>query len=327
MMRSRSKRLLRWQLILGLFLVVVFGVLYLPSERDFDSVTDHGSSERHTSVSGNKTLVVLLGNLRGGERAWETLEKHVLDVNDADLALLIGDTRDAFKNASLFARSEYIWRVTEYDDWADAIDLIDGPSWRNDLLPLVYEKSWVLGGIKGYDFVGSGSIGLMMRWFLAQRLQQERLIEKYDHFVVTRSDHYYVCDHRKEFNAINSGVLMVPKGEDYGGITDRHLVVGRDNLLKALNVLPPILRNPHQYVHLFDATFGNNLERLLAYRWMEEGLTVQRFDRIMFVCGEAGDETRTTQLGMETPDGVRLKYAKEYVASYMTCGKSPGIID
>ncbi|KAL7579963.1 hypothetical protein ACA910_004958 [Epithemia clementina (nom. ined.)] len=317
------------QLVLVVFLVVL-GMKHLPSERSL-LVGSHSGVPKTPDAESNKTLVVLMGNLRGGEKAWETLQNRLLKVNNADLALLIGETRDAYHNSSLFQRANYVWTIPEYDDWADAIDLISGPSWRNRLLPLIYEKSWVFGGIKGHQYVGSGSIGLMMRWFLSQRLQQlqrEGQLDKYSRFVITRSDHFYLCDHDLAHmsNAIESGLIMVPKGEDYGGITDRHLVVGRKTLFQSLNVLPPILEDPKRYAHLFDDTHGNNLESLLAYRWMEEGLIVQRFDRVMFVCGEDGDMTRTVQLGMQLPDGLRLKYPKEYVASYMTCGKELGVV-
>jgi uncharacterized membrane protein YgcG len=75
--------------------------------------------------NNNKTLVVLLGNLRGGEVAWHTLYRNVLDVNSADLALMIGSTiRDNYQNATLFQRAKYQWIIPELDDWGDAIDSI-----------------------------------------------------------------------------------------------------------------------------------------------------------------------------------------------------------
>ena len=40
----------------------------------------------------NRTLVVLLGNARGGEETWESLYTNLLDPQSADLALAFGDT-------------------------------------------------------------------------------------------------------------------------------------------------------------------------------------------------------------------------------------------
>ena len=40
----------------------------------------------------NRTLVVLLGNARGGEETWGSLYANLLDPQSADLALAFGDT-------------------------------------------------------------------------------------------------------------------------------------------------------------------------------------------------------------------------------------------
>jgi hypothetical protein len=38
----------------------------------------------------NKTLVILTGSIRGGEQTWRTLYRQVLDLNEADLMLVVG---------------------------------------------------------------------------------------------------------------------------------------------------------------------------------------------------------------------------------------------
>ena len=115
-----------------------------------------------------------MGNLRGGEQAWHSLYKNVLDINSADLALIIGQTNttpnNLYQNASLYTRAKYIWTFCEYDDWADAIDLINGSEWRKTHLPYVSKGSGLLGGVRGKK--GSGAIIFMIRWFLSQQLLQ-----------------------------------------------------------------------------------------------------------------------------------------------------------
>ena len=78
---------------------------------------------------GNKTLVILIGNLRCGENAWQSLYRNLLDVNSADLGLIgTNDDGGRYPNASLFSRAKYVWKTPEYDEWADALDLINGTS-------------------------------------------------------------------------------------------------------------------------------------------------------------------------------------------------------
>ena len=274
-----------------------------------------------------RTLVVVLGNLRGGERAWESLYKNLLEVNNADLALLVGDTRPVYHNASIWERAKYVWPVHEYDDWADAVDLVEGGSqkWRRRLLPLVNEDSVLMGGIHGHRYRGSGAIIFMMRYLLSQQVEKLGLLEQYDRFVVTRSDHYYLCPH--DLSELDPSYIWIPEGEDYGGLTDRHHIISKEHLLQALDILPPVIRQPENYAQLLGKDTANP-ERLIATRWQEEGLIpyVRRFPRVMFTCGQVNDRTRWKQM-RENPtqrEGVHLKYWKEYRASYRTCGYCPG---
>jgi hypothetical protein len=70
---------------------------------------------------GNRTIVFLIGNLRCGEPAWESLYKNVLDYNQADLGLVVGASDDKYNDASLWKRAKYIFREKEYKDWGDAL--------------------------------------------------------------------------------------------------------------------------------------------------------------------------------------------------------------
>ena len=72
-------------------------------------------------VHGNRTIVFLIGNLRCGEPAWESLYKNVLDFNNADLGLVVGSSDDKYNDASLWKRAKYVFREKEYEDWGDAL--------------------------------------------------------------------------------------------------------------------------------------------------------------------------------------------------------------
>jgi hypothetical protein len=185
----------------------------------------------------------------------------------------------------------------------------------------MHKWSTILGGVKKHKFAGSGAVISMIRWFLSNKLRELNLMDKYSRFVITRSDHYYLCRH--DLSQLDNRFLWVPRGEDdCGGITDRHLIVSSSHVLAALDILPPLLQNPEPYSKLLKWRSGNP-EKGLLRRWTENGLgdLIQRFDRRMFTCGEPGDMTRWRTLSGDTvPEGVQLKYQHEYNANYATCG-------
>jgi hypothetical protein len=284
----------------------------LPSNDDDDA--------ERLGRSSNRTMVVLLGNLRCGELAWESLYRNVLDVNSADLALVTQEPREDLRTASLFRRAKYVWKVPYFDDWADALDQINGSAWREALFQVYHPNSIVLGGIGGRR--GSGAIIFWLRWFLSERIRDLGWTEKYDRFIVTRNDHYYLCPH--DLGSLDPSYLWLPTGQNYGGLSDRHLVVSSKDLLQALDILPPVLANPHNYKQLIGRRVANS-ERLLSLRWKEEGLfpLVRRFPRTMFICAMDGDISTLSAIAPnETNEGVHLKYEEEYIDSVRNCNES-----
>ena len=296
---------------------------HLSCDRDADvavnPVTTTKAQQGSRQDSGEaKTLVVLLGNLRGGELAWKSLYENLLDVNGADLALMIGDTRAEFRNASLFQRATYHWTFPEFEDWGDALDQINGSAWREALIPLMHSTSPILGGVKAKGFWGSGAIIFVIRWYLSNKIRDLQLTHKYERFVITRSDHYYLCEH--DLSELDPQYLWLPQGSDCGGFTDRHLVVSSQNVLSALNIIPPLLQHPERYQSIVQKRSGNP-EKIIYKRWKEEHLKrlVRRFPRMLFTCGQDGDLTRWKEMGIRVKEGVRLKYADEYYESTVTC--------
>ena len=129
-------------------------------EKDVAALSQNVRTDTIADNDSNKSLVIVMGDLRGGEETWNTLYENVLDPNSADLALIVGEPTkdDQYVNSTLYARSKYLWFFPEYDDWADAVDLINGPDWRVTHLPKMkrFESTGIFGGMKG--FKGSGII-------------------------------------------------------------------------------------------------------------------------------------------------------------------------
>jgi len=311
----------------------------LPSEK-----ANHGTTNT-TTIRGNRrptTLVILTGDLRCGEKAWNSLHKHVLQVNHADLALLIGSTRPQYQKASVFSWAQYHWPVPDYDDWADAVDLIfqGNQSWRVPFYQMATPQSTILGGIHQYrsnkngtnhngtSFEGSVAVQMMIRYFASQKIQELNLTRRYQKFVITRADHYYLCDHDLTELA-NGPELWVPVGQDYHGYTDRHLVVSNESVLAALDIYPRLFQHEPDLLRKFLRFEPNytNPESLLKHIWQRSGLQVERFPRVMFLCAVDGDSRSTlgrhwSKKRLKQVD-VNLKYAGEYRDSREGCGQPP----
>ena len=317
------QKLLRWicAVIVGILLSrMIRTAFFFPRDSAlplFGVLPGFYSQIQQESVPSNKTLVIVIGNLRGGEIAWRTLYNRVLDVNHADLALMIG--RSLSRDSSMYDRAKYVWEFEEYEDWADAIDLINGTSWRERVPPYLYNESSILGGAKMFGYRGSGAVIFMVRWFLSQKIIEHDLTSTYDRFVVTRADHYYLCNHN--LSLLDPQYMWLPKSQNFGGITDRHLVVNSSLILPALDILPGFLEHPEDYASFASFKVGNP-ERLIHFRWKKSGIRqlVKRFDRIMFTCAAASDQTRwQVRSDFMVPEGVYLKYQQEYNLSHLTC--------
>jgi hypothetical protein len=266
--------------------------------------------------STNKTLVVIIGSLRGGEMSWQSMYKHLLDENNADLALMIGEGGN--KSLTPYLRAKYVWEFPEYEDWADAIDQIDGPEWRTTVQPAILKKCGILGGVTGY--IGSGAIIFMARHWLLQRIDELKLLEVYDRIVLTRSDFFYKCPHR--LGDLDPRYLWVPSGEDYGGISDRHWIMNKYHVQRALNIFESLVK---LYQYLLSPLFGQNPELLVRFCWTIENIfphQVRRFPRVQYTGYVAGvDHSRWEQSRRRgrSEDGLNLKYKREYLFAKCHC--------
>ena len=147
----------------------------------------------------NRTLVVLLGNARGGEEAWASLYKNLLDPEKADLALAFGDTAQPLGNISLKARAKHVWLFHEPSDWGDLLDAaaeelaVDPQQWRLAMAKWkdsgLYGPAW----LKDKPTPGSGAIIFALRHLLLRHAPALDVLKSYDTVVFTRSDFFYLC--------------------------------------------------------------------------------------------------------------------------------------
>jgi hypothetical protein len=257
-----------------------------------------------------KTLVILMGNSRGSEVAWRSLYDRVLLPLNADLALVMGKGE---KENSLYKRAKYTKFFDEYSDWGECIDMIARrecldydtlDKWRSLLLQNDMTGLW--GGVSkhGKNLPGSGAIGFCMRYFAKELIIEHSLTDKYDRFIITRSDHYYISDHP----LLDDKFEWIPTGEDYGGICDRHLVIRKENVVKALDVLSWCLK--------LKRTLPGNPEYIEYNYFNRIGLDIKRFNRTFFLVKTKDDMTRWGECESYIDYlGIYVKYKSEYTLS------------
>ena len=344
----RRRRFRRAQNLLLLGILLIVGVNFGLEgqshchELDNSPIQSMPPSQRYDEKHQNKTLVIVMGDLRCGEPCWKSLQENVIQPNQADLALLIQEPKPQYENASLLEIAKYHWHVPQFENWLDALDIIMGNSsdWHTNFfqtLSPIYQQNIVLGPIRyqfphqstAHQFPGSAVIIFMMRFFLSQHIERLRLHLDggYDWFIVTRSDHYYRCEH-KLTNKLQPEYVYIPRGEDYGGISDRHMIVHRQHVLASLNILPPLLQHPDQYKGFFQAREHHNSEMFVKLRFRQQGLRSQRFPRTMFLAGVAGVDSANWKSAWKTVQSldkdILFKYQNEYYASKRACHKILG---
>ena len=148
-------------------------------------------------------LVVLAGSPRGGEKTWESLYKYVLNPLNADLAICCSDKWN--QDNSLFDKAKYKWIFKEYEDYLDY--------YRKN-----FEGSWEEYFLTGKE-TGLYSSGLVHFVFKdIVKNQYLDILKEYEYIIYTRFDQFYLDYHPE----VNDDEILIPDGEDYFGICDRH---------------------------------------------------------------------------------------------------------
>src|SRR5207342_1797565 len=115
------------------------------------------------------------------------------------------------------------------------------------------------------------SILLFCRWLLLHGLQQDDVLGRYDRFVLTRSDFIWLCPH-PPLSVLDRGAIWLPDGEHFGGLTDRHLVVSRADVVNCLNVIEDVLLDPIQLYEEMKHQPTWYIEQFLANHLRRKGL-------------------------------------------------------
>jgi hypothetical protein len=257
---------------------------------------------------------------------------------DGDLALALAIDENYDYVNPFWQHAKYRWTAPIFSDFGEAFDLaqrwlcqerkVVAPDWR---LMLQINGSWH-GLIKSSNpGPGHASLLFFVRWLLLQGLKQGDILDRYDRFIITRSDFIWLCPH-PPLSLLDPGALWFPDGEHYGGLCDRHLVVSRTDVIDCLNLIEDILLEPSQLYEELKYMKGrpdpeNNIESFLAHHLRRKGLfdKVKTFPYVMYLARQATDDSRTWSRGIYEPAvGHYIKYDMEFrsARAYATIIKS-----
>lgn len=259
-----------------------------------------------------RTLVCIISQTREHEIVWNSFKSNVLDELNADLALCISVPNDYDYSNPYWQHAKYKWTCPEYSNWMDAFDYAKEVEFPNDFstwkeLLLSVEDNWC-APINGHQ--GAGAILIFFRWLLLRNLKIEGVLEKYDRFIVTRSDYFYMSPH-PQMELLPPEFLWLPDGEYYGSVTDRYAVLSRSNVEEYLNILNNMIQRP---LDMFQAIFPKaNLERVV-----QQNLELQKgpghwrfFPFIMYSVRSEGESTRWSLGEWNDELGYYVKYPSE----------------
>jgi hypothetical protein len=252
-----------------------------------------------------KTLVILMGNARGGEETWQSMYKYLLDPFSADLALLFGKTND--KSSSLYNKAKYLWEIDEYSNWREYYENNVVGCWNNFFNH--FSKGLLAGGID--NFKGSGAILLALRHFLNNNYK--KILLKYERIILTRPDYFYLNYHP----VLSNNYFYIPEGEDYGGICDRHHVFPTHMANEVLGVVE-FFSDIKNYNYLKNIDLSN-IERLLFEFYQHNNIikNIKRFNRVQFTVTSNNDHTRwrSGRGYLFGSKSLQIKYQREYYSA------------
>tara|TARA_B100000282_G_C31734253_1_gene492534 strand:- start:629 stop:1513 length:885 start_codon:yes stop_codon:yes gene_type:complete len=261
-----------------------------------------------------KYLIILSGIPRGGHKTWASLVRNVQKPLNADIALLYGDKFKISKY--LRNQSRFDWQFKEPENWKDfyqerfqdesVLDFIKKGS-----------KYGMAGGID--DFDGSGAIVQGFRMIVYENYLDELL--KYDYIIYTRFDQYYVSTHPH----FKGDKLWIPKGEDYFGICDRHVIFPSKYSKKFFGV-HKYLGNPETHKNT-DYEISTERVYLDSLIHNEIDKHIERIDRFQFTSAIESDPTRwrKAKYKIYLSGGLLMKYPDEFIDSVYNQFKLQGV--
>jgi len=252
-------------------------------------------------VSGSNVLVLTFATFRGGPLAWNSLLRHVVQPNRADTAC-ISVAEQCAAQQPLF-KFTYTYTHANYnEDWGKYVEdrITKSDAWRRALCrPEVHQRPGMdgysqfdfLGGVKNCAQKSTGGIMLFYRQMAAELLEEKRLLGKYEWYIWTRVDYIFLCPPPQPVH-LDPAKVHIPRGDGWGGYTDRFAVVPARLAPVYFNVSKDVLLNWQYWDSLLlDASFKGNCEAVIKRYLDRMGTPVSLFPHTGVVVKRDVDHT------------------------------------
>ena len=292
----------------------------------YDEPDDFGDAfeEAYNIISKNKpkyecltNVNALYGKLKTPQISNENITyygnyENIININDFNDDEVIIHTKDF---------SDDLWKNQVYGIRnSNNIDLVSQENVITYKKPLYWReflkvKDHLLGGVKDKynEHPGSAGILIFFRWFLLKNLIDNDLINKYDRFIITRSDYIYNLPHPK-VEDMNENCIWIPDSEYYGGYTDRHVILSKNNIESYLNILNNLVLRSNNYFMKMKIKSDWNLERLIKFHLEQNNVLhlVKEFPYVMYSVRNINGSTRWSHGNFSNELGYYIKYQGEY---------------
>jgi len=255
-----------------------------------------------------KTLVVVICSTRSRHLTWRSFHDNVLKPLQADLALSMSSETVPDTEANSFrAAAKYVWLASPPPD-------NDYGHWYNEIAQLCFKRNFTLhdaefvghklrgiwlGLIRATKQASASSVLIFFRWLALMHMERLGLLSQYSHIVITRSDYFYTLPH-PQVSSLRPGTIMAPRGEAYGGITDRHAVLHVADAPRLLALAEKVVFAPGEQVvkwwmgyikvDLLKHEGGVNLEMITKHWYVDIlKLKVEEFVHVAFIVYDSED--------------------------------------
>ena len=116
---------------------------------------------------------------------------------------------------------------------------------------------------------------------------------------------------------LDPNYIWIPNGEKYGGYTDRHAILSKNNFYDYLNLLEPILLQPDKLYEKMKSRGDWNLERYIKFHLDRKGYSskVKFFPYIMYSVRDEKIKTTFRPGTYSHKHKYFIKYFKEYLST------------
>lgn len=280
----------------------------------------------------SKVLIIIIGQLRATNLTYSNICDNLINKLNADLCVCTESMPNTdYSNNNFTLKSKYVFNFNKpldytplFDDYYNKIikknNITDNINWKK-LLELEDDSMGPLKFNSFYNQRGSGWIIINLYSFLIDKLLENDLINKYDRFIITRSDFIYRIEH-PSLDLLDGSFIWLQNGEHHGGLTNRHTVLSRSNVIDYLNVFENIIINLDIFYNKLQQMVPLNIEKyLLIHLEIKYSSKIRFFPYIMFIIRNADDPTNYKYGEWNDKYNTYVKYKGEYCFSRITVDK------